>query len=534
MLAVSAFVLFRLTGRALDPIIDTGRDLYISEQIRHGLKLYRDIRYNYPPLSPYLLAAITAMTGSSLAAYSAIGGAIAIVTAATVYAMSRIVAAPAAAGAAALLFAACSICSISDRASNYMLPYAYAATLAMLFPLAGTAFILMWAYVERRARWLAVGLAFFLAGSWTKQEGVIFAVLIPLIAAVVHRMPPRWLSAYAIAGIASFVAVDRYFSDAPDGRHWLFDNVLAPSLLRGSSARFFYRQVSGFDAIGGNLLAAAAGALVIGIVILALRYSDRWPIPAIAILVAVPLILGVAFFRGWAIAQLVLLPFAIRRPREPLLMLLALSLCGSSRVFLRLTPEWYGFVFIIPVYVLIGYTLFEWLPARGAYSMRAARLAIIPIIAVAVQFLWIENRVLSYKTFAVPTARGVFHDSDGGRATILNAFLSKLQSDRARSLVVVPEGLALNYLARVPTSISFHTFTPVETADPAIEAQIIQDIAAHPPQYIAVVTRVVSDFGYRGFGADYDQRLAGVIRDHYQPYARWREPSFELILLRAR
>ena len=30
------------------------------------------------------------------------------------------------------------------------------------------------------------------------------------------------------------------------------------------------------------------------------------------------------FFRGWAIVQLVLLPFALRKPREPLFLLLAL------------------------------------------------------------------------------------------------------------------------------------------------------------------------------------------------------------------
>ena len=56
-------------NRWLDPIIDTGRDLYIPEQLMQGAKLYRDIRYQYPPLAPYLLAAITRVTGSSLASH---------------------------------------------------------------------------------------------------------------------------------------------------------------------------------------------------------------------------------------------------------------------------------------------------------------------------------------------------------------------------------------------------------------------------------------------------------------------------------
>jgi len=55
-----AFVIVRANHRSLDPIIDTGRDLYIPEQIRHGVKLYSDILYYYPPVAPYLLATVTA------------------------------------------------------------------------------------------------------------------------------------------------------------------------------------------------------------------------------------------------------------------------------------------------------------------------------------------------------------------------------------------------------------------------------------------------------------------------------------------
>ncbi len=534
VLAVSAFMLFRASGRALDPIIDTGRDLYIPEQIRHGVKLYRDVLYYYPPLTPYLLALITAVTGSSLAVYEWVGASIALATAAALYAAARIVAPPSAAGSAALLFAACSIYSISGRTSNYLFPYAHAATLSMLFLVGGTAAMLAWAYRGRGRLCLALSLLLLLAASWTKLEYVGFAAVLVAIAVVVHRMPLRWLAAYVVAGVASIAAVDRFFGDAPAGRHWLFDNVLVPSLLSGAPARFFYRQVSGFDAPGANLAAAVAGAIVIAAVVVALRFSDRWLIPAVLVIALAPLILGIAMFRGWAIAQLVLVPFAMRRPREPVLILLALSLCGSSRVFLRLTPEWYGFVFLVPLYLLIGYVFFEWLPANGIYSRHAARLAIIPVVAIAVQFLWIENRVLSTKIHAVPTTRGVFYEADAGRAAVIRAFLERARAERAQSLLVIPEGLTLNYLSGILSPSAFHTFTPVETADPAIEAQIIADLAAHPPQYIAVVTRGVSDFGFRGFGADYDQRLAAIIRQHYAPVAHWREPSFELILLHLR
>lgn len=517
VIAVIALVSIRAYGRALDPIIDTGRDLYIPEQLRSGVKLYRDVLYYYPPLAPYLLAAITAITGSSLGAYTMIGIAIAIATAAAIYAIGRIAASPLAGGAAALLFACCSVYSISGRTSNYFFPYAHAATLAMLFFLAGSAFLL--------ARWTAPALLFLLAASSTKLEYAVFALVIIAIA----RISIRWIGAYVAAAILSFIVVDRYFDEG-----WLFDNVLASSLLRGTSARYFYRQVAGFDAIGSNLMAALISVAVFVAIVLALRATTRWQSRALSIVVAIAIgvlafVTADQFFRGWAIVQLVLLPFAIRKPGEPMLMLLALSLCASSRVFLRMTPAWYGFVFLVPLYVLVAYVFFEWLPLRGVYSKSAARLAIVPIVVVAASFLWRANEVIAQKRFPIRSSRGLFYDANLGRAAALDGFISQFSG---RSLVVVPEGLTLNYLTRTKTPVRFHTFTPVETAEPEVEAEIIKDFAAHPPEFIAVVTRAVTDFGYRGFGVDYDRRFAAMIRARYVPVKRWRLPSFELILLK--
>ncbi len=537
VLAVALLTLWRASGHALDPIIDTGRDLYIPEQIRGGLKLYRDILYYYPPLTPYLLALITALTGSSLAAYTMIGGAIALLTMAAIYALGRTVASPAAAGSAALLFASSSIYSVSGRTSNYLFPYAHAATLAMLFFLTGSALIAIWAFAGRRTIWLGPGLLLLLAASWTKIEFVVFALAVVAIAAFVHGMSIRWTGAYVAVAMASLVIVDRFFADAPRGQHWLFDNVLASSLLHGPSARYFYRQVSGFDAFGENLLLAALSAVAFACIVLVIAASERWRSPAVTIAAGIAAALiafhfAGDFFRGWAILQLLLVPFALRQPRKPLLLLLVLSLCGSSRVFLRMTPQWYGFVFLVPVYVLVAYVLFEWLPSQHLYSRQTARLAIIPIAVVSLSFSWTANEVLAAKVYPVHSSRGVFYDANLGRAAALDAFIAALPAMHPRSLAVVPEGLTLNYLTGTKTSMAFHTFTPVETADPQIEMQILRNLTAHPPEYIAVVTRVVTDFGYRGFGIDYDERLAATIQQHYTLVKRWRLPSFELILLR--
>ena len=89
------------------------------------------------------------------------------------------------------------------------------------------------------------------------------------------------------------------------------------------------------------------------------------------------------------------------------------------------------------------------------------------------------------------------------------------------TLAVFPEGITINYLTRTTTPLSFHTFTPPETADPRVEDEILREIQKHPPDRIAIVNRNVREYGSRGFGVDYDRRLMAWIDAHYAVERRW-------------
>ncbi|HUP46575.1 MAG TPA: hypothetical protein VM779_13800, partial [Thermoanaerobaculia bacterium] len=505
-------------------------------QIRDGAKLYRDILYFYPPLTPYLLAAITAVIGNDLTSYQVIGTVIALLTAAVIYAFGRMAGSTHAAGAATLLFVSGSIYSISGRTMNYLIPYAYASTLAMLFFLGGAALLFRHVAARRSALSMAGALAMFALASWTKIEYAAFSTVLLLVVVIVFSIRLWWIAAWAVIGGVTLSLVHVYFSDAVPERHWLWENVLALSLLRGEPARHFYRQVSGFDVPGPNLVMIAAGIGVAALLALLVWTADRRRQPVVTGLIAVAMAVtgfygGLAFIRGWALLQLVLLPVVVRR-RDPLLIVVLASLCASSRVFLRLMPHWYGFVYAIPTLILIAIVVFEWLPARGVYSRRAALLCVIPIAVVSAKLIATETALLAAARFPVETARGTFYDANPYRAVVLNAFFAELEKRQPRSLVVVPEGLALNYLTQIPTPLSFYTFTPAEAADPEIEQRIVRELETTPPEMIAVVTRTVSDFGYRGFGIDYNRDMAAHIGRHYRLEREWRLPGFELILLR--
>ena len=542
-LVAGIFAFAQSYRRWLDPFVDAGRDLYIPEQLSLGTTLYRDILYFYPPLTPYLLAAITALTGSSLNSYIAIGLVIALLTAAAIWSIVKPLAGSIAAGCALLIFFAFSMAGIGGWGCNYFFPYAHAATLAMLFFLGAVAFL-------TRGRWV-LAMLLLVAASWTKIEFAAFSVVILAVQmfgaqaftlssrassegpgrvggsrlALRTARPPRSLATLGMTAAGLFVLLNLVvlaIAIASFGLEPLRANVLPPSLLGGASARAFYAQVTGTAAWRQNLILAARGAALLAAFVALLYAWDRRPRFRFAIVVAVAVVAFAlandTFFRAWTILQVVLIPFALRKPREPLTLLLVASLCASSRIALNIAPSWYGFVFITPVVVLMVYVFFEWLPQRGVYARTTAVAWLLPFALVATSGL-LAARAAYARAEPVSTKRGTYEDTNGGRAQAVTALLQHLERAGARDLAVMPEGLAINYLSRLRTPLRHQTFTPVEIAGE--EASIVAELEARPPQYVALVPRDVREFGYRGFGIDYGREIVVWLKTHYTVEARF-------------
>ena len=79
-------------------------------------------------------------------------------------------------------------------------------------------------------------------------------------------------------------------------------------------------------------------------------------------------------------------------------------------------------------------------------------------------------------------------------------------------------------------------FTPTEFAIYG-EDRILESFRANPPDYIALVHKDTSEFGFQFFGRDYGQRVYSWIQEHYQPVALIGDPplrdeKFGILLLR--
>lgn len=512
LLAIALLAFAQSYQRWLDPIIDTGRDLYIPEQIDHGTLLYRDIRYQYPPLAPYLLAAITAVIGHSLASYTAIGIAQSLIIAAALWWIGRRTAGPVAGCVAALLFIALDFCGASTWGANFLFPYSYGATFGMAFLL-----VALLLFLSERP---AFALAFLLAASWCKVEYAMAAVFIIVVLALGRRIQMRQIAGFILALAVSAAGALAFFPN-------LRDNLFPAELTRGAAAQRFFAWVGGVTEWRENIgpaLVALAGIIAIGWL---LKIDSK---VAIAVVLAISiLIAGHGFLRAWGFLQFAALVQGFRDRSSPLLTLSAFSIASTLRIPLNVSPIWYGFVLIVPLYALIAYVVFAYLPKRGLYPARAA-LWWIPVIALVCALdLGQQRERYSVKTFPIHSSRGTFYDSNEDRARVLNEFIQLVHDD---TLAVMPEGLTLDYLTHSRTPLTYHTFTPVETADPAVEHSIIGEVLAHPPNRVAIVPRDTREFGYRGFGIDYDRQLVGYLLEKYRVERRFLEPRYELLLLR--
>jgi hypothetical protein len=503
--AVALLAFIQSYARWLDPIIDTGRDLYIPEQLARGAKLYRDIRYQYPPLAPYLLALITGGIGHSLTAYMAVGIAQSVTIVTSLWIALR---RPLPAFAAVLSFVAASFCG--GPVWNFIFPYSYGATIGMaLVCLALAAFI-----HERNA----IALGALVLASWCKVEYAVAALLIVAVLAVARRITVRQVAAYVAAMILSTITAVFYFRDT----NWLTTNVFA-AWQHGARAKRFFEVVSGLADWRGQLIQIAIS--IAGIVAIALLLRMRSRLVAIPILIISMLLANHSFFRAWAVLQWIALAWALVRDREsPLLLFAAFSVACTLRIPLNVSPVWYGVVLSVPAMALAAYTLFCYLPRRNAMAL----FWLAPFLTNAGADLWQQHVRYAGKRYAIVSPRGTFYDWNADRATILNRVIASMPDG---TLAVMPEGITINYLTQTRTPLTFHTFTPVETADPAVEDEIVRELTAHPPDRVLLVSRDVREYGSRGFGVDYDLRVAALLRARYHTEQVWRGRRFEATLL---
>jgi 4-amino-4-deoxy-L-arabinose transferase-like glycosyltransferase len=544
-----------------DPLIDFGRELYLPWRINGGQVLYRDIASLFGPLSPYVNALWFRLFGPSLLTLALVNAAIFAMIVFGIYHLVRRstdrLTATAAALTSLLLFGFSQYIDVGNY--NFITPYSHEATHGMALSVA--CLVLLHEAFARRSWRLsgAAGICFGLT-LLTKPE-----IAIALAAGVIGG----WMAIFAVRGDdrrAAVLSVVIFFGMAAVPLIVFFSFFLTQmdngSALRatagawvplfgtGISNNVFYRRSMGVDAPlqnAGRMLVTFIGFLaVVGAAIAlswrrsagpSLHAGSRWL--RIGFLAAVIFALRLGTFPRAlpliAIAAMVVFTIMFVRYRDdrelarPWIALLAWTLFAvvlMAKMGLNPRITHYGFYLALPATV-VAVVMIRWLIPRLLTSCgsqliagRFQQLALWLLIAAIVPYIVNAHRWYRTRTVEVGSGPDRFYASTmGEQGRLVREALAMLEdvSFPGATLAVMPEGVMLNYLMRLESPLRVINLMPPEMMAFG-EDDVLRSLEARPPDFVLLIDKNMSEYGYPQFGRDsrYGLRTRRWVDEHFQ------------------
>jgi hypothetical protein len=545
-----------------DPLVDFGRELYVPWRLANGALLYRDVDDIYGPLSQYLNAGLFALFGPGLMVLVAANLAIFTAIVGTLYVLFR-----RAWGAGAALVSAAVFVAVFGFSQftgvgnyNYATPYSHEATHGFLACLLLVAALVRWLDRATTPRAALAGLLLGLTAV-LKPEYLFAGLLVTGGAAAIRlrrrgRLRPTEIAAWAgcaaapTAGFAAFFAthVPAKAALAMACRAWLY--VAAGA---GFTRLPLQEVFLGLDRPWQNL-ARHAGATVLALLVIsgiggvswaADRTHRTWLRLGLGGLLAA-IVLGLACLKiawintgscllGLTLLYAVFCAAAVTRANGPgtdpgtrvgrlLVAVLAAALMG--RMFLNGRLYHYGFyqaalsALVVPAFLIGELPFLLGVGPRGrAFVVAGSLLLLVPGV---VQLATRSQSMLRTKTYSIESGSDRFYTfppqtlATGDVVRVMSEWLRK--APPGQTAVVLPEGEMINYLARVPSPVAPYAFFAAATAD-GREGRIVEDLRRHPPDWLVLVSRDMSDSGVRSYGETDGEglRILSWAADHYEP-----------------
>ncbi len=551
-----------------DPLIDFGREVNFAWELSRGKVLYADVAHISGPLSPYVNALWFRLFGPGILTLAYCNIAIAALVVVLLYRLFLRLGDHLAATAACLVFVVLFASAQFVRIGNYnwVCPYSHELTHGAALGVAG-----LWALsryqADGRLRWIAVvGMALGLL-VLTKVE-VLLAGAVGLgtglgLTLAIERPGPHRLVRIAgtLVGVAlvpiavTFLCFVRVLPTDEILRwplgHWRAaaraDLVAMP----------FYREGLGIDDVPANLAKLGVAALwwlavlapgIVGAI--ALRGPGRHRAPA-----AVGLFVVTALALWWRWPTIAW--FDAARPL-PLFMLLVLAGSVTALVRHRREPErarrfalqaaaaafglamlakmildarvfHYGFVLAMPATLVLVGALLAWVPAAaselGAYGPALRAVALAALVVGVPAHLGAMSRLVAQKVHLVGEGRDLILADD--RGPVVEKLLGEVRAhaSSAQTLIVAPEGIMVNYIARRENPTPYYQIGPLMLTVFGEDA-VLRSLQDHPPDFVALVNKETSHEGARFFGQDYGRRVFAWIQANYRSVAEIGPPPF--------
>ena len=549
-----ACLLTWLTWRAWpDVFVDFGRELYLPWRVLEGEVLYADLAAFNGPLSVYwnagwmwLFGGATGLFVSNLLWL----GVLLVCMERLAWRLShgtphRALATTASLCVFLLVFAFGQTSGVGNY--EFLAPYAHEATHGYVF-----AFLLLvglTAPLEGRAiRWSFVGVLLGLC-FLTKMELFVAALASTVVGWWTGTEPGTRAGALLRLGVGAVgplaVALASFSLAMPLGDAFAGITASWRGLASSVGELPFYRGElgAGIDRpLANALLMSAWAAGFVGFAVAAVLLERRIPRPGWR----PPVLIGLAVV--WVLSLLPLdwghagrgLPLCIgvlcawsltrrarsendevRRELTARAVVCVFALVALAKMCLAAKLWHYGFVLASPAVFVLMLCGLAWLPRAvrerdgGAASGRFALAVFLGLFGV-LTWRYAGTSVASYRTRNVDVGSGADRIRADARGGFANAALAAIEEHVAadETLLVLPEGISLNYLARRPTPTRFVNFMPPEFALFGEPAMLVA-LEASPPDAVLLVHKDTTEYGVRFFGSDYGERLFAWFEERY-------------------
>jgi hypothetical protein len=529
--------------------IDSGREMYVPVDLLRGKLLYRDIWYQYGPLTPYLQALALELFGINLNVLYVIGMILVISSALLLFEIGRNfeLVLPAAMAPAIFFLAE----SFHPSIFNFVFPYSYTATMAAFFGLACLFFTIKHA-ITGRLRWLLFAALCTSLALLTKQEFGIACLAVlgfEAIASSFARHSWRELTRNCFtcaAGLVPTLLAYGFLIWKVSAKTIFIDNwVMTPGTYTMRTIGHYRMALEG-TRFGLSEWSTAAFGVAVSITLwFVIAYANAFAIKKLQlrrlqyfvfvvladVVVALIVIgLGSSAWPGlpWFIAQIVF-PKGIFLIGCAFMILVIWNVWRTGgqagdlakaalaiyavlvgiRAMMEMWSGGYAVFFNAPVFLVFTIVVVR-VVARGALSLDVQRRRLLVGCMLSAEALLLVLGLLPrHEVVNTPmkTEFGTIY-TEADRATLFPQIISFMKSHtrNGKDILVLPESPSLYYFSGMQSPSRWYEAQP-GVLDPEQELTLISEADSAHVQYVLLCNRHVNEFGVAPFGIGYDQSI---------------------------
>lgn len=555
IIAIAFIVTAALTWRKWgDVLVDFGLQLYLPWQISQGAVLYKDIHY-LPggPFSQYFNATLFKLFGVSFLTLIVTNLLISAGLIALLY--RRFLAAADAWTATCISLAVVLVFTFGHYSDignyNYITPYCHEVWHGLVLSVVVIALLTDWLKTERMWRIAAAGFCTGLV--FMTKPDVFVALSVVVLAAFTFAIVAKKPASTVVKSVAIFLVIAlipllsflSYFHEHEDWSESLRSVCFAwmPLIKGGVVQNAYYRWVTGLDApwlhIRAMLIHLTAVVVFVAISSILFRRNLTTPLNRIAGVVWIGLMMALASGFDWIecghslplldaiLCGVLLTQFSRSKDAGfsfPLLWsLFALMLLTKLGLYSRIWH--YGFALAMPAFVGTVFLLFWLLPMRlekYRVNVRWFRIAAALVLLTGMTKLFLVSQSV-YRDKTAPIGDGsdrlfALNTDDSPAVPAMQSALAWINKNTPQNatLAVLPEGTMINYLSRRTNPTHYPIWVPPEVAAFG-QSNITTDFENNPPEYVMLIHRDASEYGFKNFGQDerFGGELMRWIQAHY-------------------